>query len=89
MQWIRCSGLSWLLLEGRTEDVQELGAGAGCSGVIRGFSTPQAEKDPNSSHISCNYSPLCVWNKEGLGRFKAADRVELDFTAKNSQTQQL
>lgn len=37
-------GLSWLLLGGSTEGVQELGAGTGCSGVIREFSISQAEK---------------------------------------------
>lgn len=53
------------------------------------FPSLKQKKNPNSSCISCNYSPLYIWNKEELGRFKAADRVELDFTAQNLQTQQL
>lgn len=79
------SGLSWLLLEAqRMFRSWEQGLPAQeASGI---FPFLKQNKNPSSSHISCNCSSLCIWNKEGLGRFKAADRVELDFTAKNSQT---
>lgn len=60
-----------------------------CPGVISDFPPLKKKKYPNSSHVSCNYHALCIWNKEGIGRCKAPDGVELDFIAKTTQTQQL
>lgn len=52
------------------------------------FPPLKKKKYPNSSQVSFN-RPLCIWNKEGIERFKAPDGVELDFIAKNTHTQQL
>lgn len=53
------------------------------------FPPLETKNYPNSSQVRCHYHPLCIWNKEGIGRFKAPDGVELYFIAKTTQPQQL